>query len=240
MSSFRLITFLFFALGFSQAVGQDNALLPDTVTILPIDSSAVEVRQVDQVKLRELKESAELDYGTGPAVMSLWERFKIWLRHLIASLFEVVVTTDWVNVLIIGTVIIVLVYVIMRLLRIDALKVLYSGSGRSIRYDTIHENIHEMDFDKLLEEAVQKADYRLAIRLLFLQALKILSDKHIIHWQPGKTNHDYLNEVKAAELKAGFQELNLYFEYAWYGNFTIAPESFGKVRDIFNNWKTKV
>ena len=68
----------------------------------------------------------------------------------------------------------------------------------------------------------------------------MLSDKHYVVWEQGKTNHDYVAELKAGELKYGFNELSFYFEYAWYGNFAINQEMFKKVETIFSDWKAKV
>jgi len=104
----------------------------------------------------------------------------------------------------------------------------------------LDENIHEMDFDKLIEDALMKKDYRGGVRLVFLYSLKMLSDKNLIHWDQGKTNHDYLDELKQDELRGGFNDLNLYFEYAWYGNFTINAETFAHVQQIFSVWKANL
>ena len=117
----------------------------------------------------------------------------------------------------------------------------YSGEGSgTFRHNVLDENIHEMDFEKLIEEAAAKKDYRGGVRLLFLYALKMLSDKNHIHWDQGKTNHDYIDELKQDELKPGFSDLNYYFEYAWYGNFKVNAETFDHVRDIFKTWKTSI
>jgi hypothetical protein len=129
----------------------------------------------------------------------------------------------------------------MRLLKIDALKMFYGRADKvTINHSIIEENIHEMDFEKLIQEALARKEYRLAIRLLFLHGLKLLADRHHITWEPGKTNHDYLNELTSKELKTGFNELNFYFEYAWYGNFVITDELYNRVTDIFNNWKINI
>jgi len=58
--------------------------------------------------------------------------------------------------------------------------------------------------------------------------------------QAGKTNHDYVNELKTGELKTGLTELSFYFDYAWYGNFTINETQFQKVKGTFGFWKDKV
>lgn len=204
--------------------------------VIPFDSTDVNIRHIDEATLAELKTDPDFKYGKASSASTFWERLKRWLARFFRNLGTAAIEADWVTILLKVLAIGVLIYVILRLLRIDALKMFYSSADKSIAYATLDDNIHEMDFAKLIEDAVRNNDYRLAIRLQFLQALKVLSDKNLIHWQPGKTNHDYVNELQKAELKAGFQELNFYFEYAWYGNFIIAPELFGKVKTLFNNW----
>jgi hypothetical protein len=134
----------------------------------------------------------------------------------------------------------VIIVVVMMILKVDAFKILYGGGDGKLKSQVLDENIHEMDFDQLIKEAVNDQDYRRGIRLLFLYALKILSDKHVIHWELGKTNHEYVAEVKEKDLKHGLHDLSFYFDYAWYGNFSITAETFIKAEQIFNNWKQKV
>ena len=157
------------------------------------------------------------------------------------SLFTGAVTTNWGRVFsyILGLVLVIVL--IMMILRVNAFKVFYSGQGAStIPYHALDENIHEMDFDKLIQEAIAGGDYRKGIRLLFLNSLKMLADKNFIHWEQGKTNHDYLSELTAADLKEGFNELNYYFEYAWYGNFAVNHEMFLKVQHAFTDWRQRI
>lgn len=204
------------------------------------DSSYVEVRSFDQTKLEKLKADPDLDYGRSPAAINLWERFKIWLNNLLSRLLTAVDNANWFNILLTILAIIVVVYVILRLLKVDAFTMFYAGKKAPVTYGLLDEDIHAMDFEKLIREALSKKEFRLAIRLLFLQSLKLLADKNHILWQPGKTNHDYLEELTAQQLKTGFNELNFYFEYAWYGNFTINEGLYRKVDSIFKEWKTNV
>ena len=97
-----------------------------------------------------------------------------------------------------------------------------------------------MYFDKLIADAVAKGDFRTGIRLLFLKSLKILADRNFIQWEHGKTNHDYLAELKKDDLKKGFNELNYYFEYAWYGNFSVNDETFKRVQQVFREWNDRI
>lgn len=206
------------------------------------DSTKVTPRDFNQAILEDLKSDPGLQYKEAPTIAeSILDRFIRWINQLLDSLFRNAIATNWGRIFSYGIGVIVLVVLIMMILKVNAFNVFYSGQGAStIAYNILDENIHEMDFDKLIQEAIDQHDYRKGIRLLFLNSLKMLSDKNFVHWEQGKTNHDYLTELTAADLKSGFNELNFYFEYAWYGNFTINREMFLKVQGIFTNWSGKV
>lgn len=198
-------------------------------------------RTFDKVRLNELKADPTLNYGSGPAALSLWERFKIWLNSLFDKFLDFTGSVEWMDVLFTILAIVLLTYVILRLLKIDAFKIFYSGSDKGkVAPVLFTENIHEMDFDKLLNEALQRGDFRIATRLVFLRALRLLSEKHYVEWHPGKTNRDYVGELKGSSLQSGFEELNRFFEYAWYGNFTITSTLFDRINSRFNEWKGNV
>lgn len=232
MNSIRTLLLCLFIITLGQLHAQE------TDTLLP-DSSRVEVRQMDTEVLTTLKADPDLDYGRSPSAINLWERFQRWLNSLINSLIGAAVSANWFNILLIILSVVALIYVILRLMKVNV-NMFYTGKQAATPYGVLDEDIHAMDFDKLIQEALQLNEYRLAIRLLFLKSLKLLADKHHILWQPGKTNHDYLNELSAQNLKTGFNELNFYFEYAWYGNFTINEALYKKVDTLYNDWKTNI
>lgn len=205
----------------------------------PNDSSHITKKSFSPVVLDQLRTDQELNYQQPPTVVeSLWDRIKRWLNEFIDKLFEGATTEGVGRILIYTFGVIVLVVIILTLLKVNAFKILYSGSDQNrINYQVLDENIHAMDFDRLIREATQRQDFRLATRLILLYALKMLSDKHFIQWQAGKTNHDYVNELTATELKAGLNELSFYFDYAWYGNFPIAADTFTKIETHFAQWQ---
>lgn len=211
-----------------------------TNNLVHYDSSVVTLRSFDPVEMDKLKSNSDFDYGENIAAASLWTRFKRWIGNILSLLMRTAANANWVNILIYILVIAGLVYVTLRLLRIDALSLFYRGKKSSLPFVLLEEDIHGMDFDKLISEALEEQAYRLAIRLQFLQALKLLTDHQYIYWQPGKTNHDYLDELNADHLKPGFIELNRYFEFAWYGNFSVNEALYKKVDILYKNWKTSI
>ena len=53
----------------------------------------------------------------------------------------------------------------------------------SLPYTVEEDTIYGVDFPKGIDEALSRRDYREAIRLLYLQTLKQLSDAERIDWQ---------------------------------------------------------
>jgi hypothetical protein len=213
----------------------------DKIYWAPADSSSVSTRSFDSTSLDRFKADPDMNYKLPPTVAeSLWDRFLRWLAQLIDKFFDGAVHTNWGRVITYIVGLALLVVLIMLMLKVNAFKVIYSADGGAKKYNVFDENIHEMDFEKLINEAKQSEDYRKGVRLLFLYALKLLSDKHLISWQSGKTNHDYVGEINEKELKTGLNELSFYFDYAWYGNFSIDQETFSKAQTIFSNWKNRI
>lgn len=208
----------------------------------PDDSSKVEKKEFQQSTLKELKADPELNYTQPPTVAeSLWDRFLAWLSSVFENIFVKTTMTDVGRILLYTAGLILLIVIILTLLKVNAFRVLYSGADQNkIGYQVFHENIHEMDFEKLIREAKEKGDYRLGTRLILLYALKLLSDQHLIVWQAGKTNHDYVNELSIKELKTGLNEISFYFDYAWYGNFQVNADTFVRVQSTFSDWRQKL
>ena len=208
----------------------------------PADTSAVEQRSFSKSKLDELRKDPSMQYEQPSTVgESLMERFWQWLAQLLQSILKASVTTNWGRVLTWAIAIAVIVIIIFMVLKVNAFNMLLGGRRAApVGHNVFDENIHEMDFEKLIQEAISQDDYRRGVRLVFLYSLKLLADKQLIHWEQGKTNHDYVAELKAGDLKNGLYDLSYYFDYAWYGNFAINRELFSKVNDIFTTWKTNL
>ncbi len=91
------------------------------------------------------------------------------------------------------------------------------------------------NYDKLIQEAMEASDYRLATRYLFLQTLKQLADKEIIFYAADKTNSEYLLQIPE-NLKPGFRNITRHYDYIWYGHQTIEKERFQNIQQIFKQF----
>jgi hypothetical protein len=104
-------------------------------------------------------------------------------------------------------------------------------------YTVEEENIHQIDFDKEIDSALQNKDYRLAIRLLYLQTLRFLSDANQIDWQIHKTSTEYLYEIANKEMKEPFRLITNHFLHVRYGNYQASVELFDAMLDLQSSVK---
>ena len=102
-----------------------------------------------------------------------------------------------------------------------------------INASEIENNIHKTDFTALIEEALLKNDYRLAIRYYYLLSLKQLAKKELIEWDSEKTNYDYYQEIQGEKIKEQFQYISYIYDYCWYGEFNIEKPEFNASEKAF-------
>lgn len=96
------------------------------------------------------------------------------------------------------------------------------------------------EYNDLIQEAESKNNFNLAIRYLYLQSLKRLSDRELILFAPDKTNNLYVQELYGQSYQHEFATLTLNYEYAWYGKFAIDSERYQKLKDEFILFNKKV
>ena len=200
----------------------------------PAQGPAPRLRRPDAGRLQELRERREFQYDediTQPE-QSAWAAFWARVREAIGNwLVSRSYNHFWrwiFYALFVGAG----VFIVLRLLEIDFTAMLGRSPRRAaMAYDTMAENIHEVDFATRLAEAEAAGNWRLAVRLGYLQLLKTLADGGQIQWQPDKTNHAYLAELPAAgPLRGAFREATRQFEYVWYGELALTAPLYAQIR----------
>lgn len=223
---------------------------------LKTDSTKISIRQFDIEAIKKYHKDPAFNYAEEKShvtwwdrfwiwVWSLWARFWTWVAHILQKLFGGIragkQAASVLKYVIIGGGAILIVYVIFKLIGIDLLKLLRKKKQvTEIPYTELIENIHEINFDEAIENALLIKDYRLAVRLLYLRCLKQLSDGNMINWKPGKTNSTYLNEISDAEQHRQFSVVTRQFEYVWYGGFPVDGESFQNINAVFQEFKHRL
>jgi len=223
---------------------------PAVKAVLTIDTaSVVDVRRFNREALNKYRKLPQFQYNevdTGP---SLWTRFWRWFWHLFDFLRVKPnpqggfwpFAFKFLEYLIIAAGVAGIGFIILKLVGIDMFN-LFRRKARSadIPYSESLENIHDINFDSEVENAIAQHNYRLAVRLLYLKCLKQLSDAALIQWQPEKTNSAYIDELRNTGQYGAFTRLTHQFEYVWYGDFPIDGSVFKQINSAFQNFKNEI
>lgn len=103
-------------------------------------------------------------------------------------------------------------------------------------HDTMPNDIFSIPYEKSIADAVQQKNYRMAVRLLYLQALANLSMQGIIQFGQDKTNSEYLAQLYHTAYYKDFFKLTRSFEYTWYGQFLLTPTAFEMLQKDFKTF----
>jgi hypothetical protein len=129
------------------------------------------------------------------------------------------------------------VFLIFQIMKVDFKGLVKKRSDKSKLIAEVNienpEDISKMEFDDLLQQAIDAGRFRVAVRLLYLRSLRQLSDKSLIAWKQDKTNREYLRELKDNSLRPIFGDVTLIFEYIWYGEFPVNKDDFNLARASF-------
>ena len=106
---------------------------------------------------------------------------------------------------------------------------LFMRSRKStLPYTVGEDTIYGVDFAERIADALARTDYREAVRLLYLQTLKQLSDGKRIDWQLYKTPTQYIYGVRLP----AFRQMTNHFLRVRYGNFEATETLFHAMRDL--------
>jgi hypothetical protein len=211
----------------------------DTITI-QVDSSVIDVKKFDQTELTNYSEQSAFIYDQELIVgTSMWSRFwnRFWSE--VSKVLKNPVTGPAIGYLLLIAATGGIIYGILKLGKFDFQVLARRAGDMSVGYEEDEEDIHAINFEENIQNAVDQSNYRLAVRLLYLKALKNLNDEHLIIWQPEKTNQAYVGELKNEEQQSQFAVLTRKFEYIWYGAFPLEQESFQQIYRNFQQFNVK-
>lgn len=209
---------------------------PDKQSTTPatvnFDSSEVSAISIPDETLKDFRNDSDFDYSTNNPGQedSWWGRFKRWIAEMLLDSLggasSLVSTLLWIAL---GLVL------IFTIISITGVRKMFGSAGKSLvsGIEELGEDIHAMDFNRLIDEAVAAGDYRRAIRLHYLKNLKQLTDRNFIDWRIDKTNYEYLTELRDKPIAQPFREATVAFEYAWYGDVKLTKPLFERLRQRF-------
>lgn len=202
------------------------------------DSSNLEVRPFNK-NIAERYSGNEFNYdindtGGVNLMQRILRKFFGWLSDIFG--FDIdFLDYQTLEYIIYGSLGIIVLYLLIKFLMENPVNSVFKTEGKTIEgFSYVEEDIKQLDFDKLIKNALNKNNYRLATRYMYLKTLKILAKKEIIEWHFEKTNSDYYNEIKDSKLKLLFKRVSYIYDYIWYGEFSIDEVTFNKNKSDFN------
>lgn len=198
------------------------------------DSSKITVRAPADDLLEAYRIDPDFAYDLEvPPETTWWAKVRRWIWNRLVDLFGRVPARlyEWILYAVLAGVVF---FAITRLLRMSP-RSLFSGhpSRPAAAFEMMEGDIRAIDFDAQIEEALSERAYRRAVRLYYLKALQRLAERELIDWQPDKTNHHYLDELKAVQLRQSFAHMTRLFEYIWYGDFPLDEAAFNDAHRTF-------
>ena len=174
---------------------------------------------VDTLRIAEWRTKPEFDYTVEfkGSSFSLWDWFTDRFNQIMQNLFgdislgytgEII----W-YVLGFGAIVAIIVYTLYR--HPELLRWRSKKNAENDGYIVEEDNIYGIDFPSTIDQALKVGNYREAVRLVYLQTLRHLSDAGKIDWQPAKTPSQYLNEY----IGRPFHHLTTIFVRIRYGGY---------------------
>jgi hypothetical protein len=105
--------------------------------------------------------------------------------------------------------------------------------------NTTIENANQLQkigFEEQITKAETDGNYRLAIRLYYLWALKELVNRNLLHFHIKKTNQDYCQELSHNKHHTAFKIGTDYYNYTWFGEFPVELPIYEKIKLFFHEF----
>ncbi len=201
----------------------------DSVTVVFDDSHIIEKSFSEDISQKYNGKDFNYNENDGEA-QNLLGRAISWFFQQLEKLFGVDVSPEVrgvVEFLVYLLLTVFIGYFIIKLLLGNKASSFFTRKTATVNPLTIdEEHIENINLDTFISDALAQKNYRLAIRYMYLKALKELSFNNIISWHFEKTNSDYHNEIEEPLLKDNFKKVSYLYDYVWYGEFDLDEVGF--------------
>ncbi|MGQ1943547.1 hypothetical protein ACT4R0_00705 [Ornithobacterium rhinotracheale] len=232
--SFQILFFLWVSVSWAQ-LSEPDLFPPKEDSLTSIDSLISYNPEIVNQKLvernfsenpKEKYTGSDFEYHDNQKSLSLFERLKRWLYRILRMKKLEAKLGSWATYavyFICGIIILSALYVGIKFIAKEKGNLFFAKKNKTfeIEPEEIIEDIHEIDFTKIISDYELQGNYKSALRYQFLKLLKEYTDLGKINWMQEKTNTDYLHELKNPADKKHFERAVYIFDHVWYGDFNI-------------------
>ncbi len=205
---------------------------------LVFDTSNVTVRNMDVKKYAADKDFQYTEMSAPRE--NLWDRFWKWFWRQVDSVFSTKTGGKILNWSLGFLAIAVIIFFVLKVTGMNRNGLFSKDDTAAMNYVVDSDDINGIDFSTAIDTAISKNNYRLAVRLMYLQTLKILSDKAVIDWGINKTNAAYVQELQPYGYQNQFMQLTFYFDKVWYGETNVDKEQFTTLQQSFYQFQQAI
>lgn len=134
----------------------------------------------------------------------------------------------------VGALIAVIVYLIISSKAANSQKNISNNINTSDVLDP--EVLAKLEINSILNQYLNNGDYRMAVRMLYLQLLQKLYKAGYVLPSKEKTNLDFFYELQGNKLQNGFGKLTNIYEKAWYADADVTASAFNTVQYQYKNY----
>lgn len=196
--------------------------------------STLQLRRFDKEKVENFKQARQFQYEQAPYYgNNLLENI---LREIIQKLNSFFSNKTQRDVFLYTALGIILIFVALQILKVHPVSLFVKNKKtQPFYYGKAEGPFSENNLLQAKNRAVASNDYRNALRYLFSLALLKMDEYGHITYKPHKTVQDYLLELQDPKKQQYLRRLATHFEYGWYGNFTVTPETFQQMeKELYN------
>ena len=190
--------------------------------------TAPTLRSIPDTAIRNWKSSHDFDYANDP---SLWKK-PIEEEGLLERVFDSTAFRWGIYILLGG----VLLFALYKIISENNLRFFYRKPTRLKTTPLEEAELPEEDLDQLLKAAVERREYRMATRYLYLKTLRHLSGLELIQWHSQATDEEYIRQMNATPQGERFRWLTSAYERVWYGKFPLDEHQFSRLSQYFQDF----
>ena len=141
-------------------------------------------------------------------------------------------------------------YTILAILAVLIIFILYKVFAKDIKFsrnvkkekqyeffdpEKLDDGFMEMDLEKGLEDALQRSDWKMALRIRFLILLKGMIDADLLQWKKHYSNIELRRQLSGG-MQLAFGALVIDVEQAYFGSDEVGPSAFSSFESDCNKF----
>lgn len=199
------------------------------------ESAALHYRKMPDADLQRFLQDPQFHYVKEQyQTLSFWKQLLLGIQHFLQKLFGYAPSGQIIEFFLYALIICFLVWAVIKLVGMDYVKAIMKPSTTvPTPYAPDPAHLSQEDMESALQEAKSQQNWKKVVELQYLLSLNALAQAGALMLEKGKTNQDYIYELRSPQLKEPFMQLSRIFEYVWYGNFELREATRNHAEDYF-------